>query len=87
MIDGSKVPDGKTLQEVLTDEGFIAQIDAQKEAMLRAHLADLARAIPAEKVAALERIVEQEIAPGVCRTTRLGPPVAMPPPCEPPIGQ
>jgi hypothetical protein len=79
VIDGGRVPDGKTLQEVLTDEGLIARIDAQKEQMLRAHLADLSRAIPAEKVASLRRIVEQQIAPGVGRTTRLGPPVSRPP--------
>ena len=78
VIDGSRLPDGKTLQEVLADEGLIARIDAQKDAMLRAHLADLSRAIPAEKVAALQRIVEQQIAPGVERAVRVGPPVARP---------
>ena len=78
VIDGSRLPDGKALQEALADEGLIARIDAQKEAMLRAHLADLSRAIPAEKVASLRRIVEQQIAPGVGRATRVGPPVARP---------
>ena len=86
VIDGTTLPDGKTLQEVLADEGFIARLDSQKEALLRAHLADLRRAISAEKVASLERVVQQQIAPGVRSVTRAGPPVAMPP-GQPPPGQ
>jgi hypothetical protein len=78
VIDPTALPDGKTLQEVLADEGFISRLDSQKEALLRAHLADLGRAIPAEKVESLERVVEQQIAPGVRRATRAGPPIARP---------
>ena len=83
VIDPTALPDGKTLQEVLADEGFISRLDSQKEALLRAHLADLGRAIPAEKVESLERVVEQQIAPGVRRATRAGPPIARPPAGQP----
>jgi hypothetical protein len=86
-IDRSKLPDGKTLQEVLTDEGVIARVDSQKDALLRAHLADLARAIGAEKAASLERVVREQIAPNVQRATRAGPPVPMPRPGPPPTEQ
>jgi tetratricopeptide (TPR) repeat protein len=68
-IDGATLPDGKTLQEVLADEGFIARLDSQKEALLRAHLADLGRAISPAKVASLERVVQEQIAPGVRSVT------------------
>ena len=86
MIDSSALPAGKTLQEVLEEEGVIAQLDSQKEALLRAHIADLGRTIPADKVASLERVVQQR-APGVRRATRAGPPVASPLPRQPPQGQ
>jgi hypothetical protein len=68
VIDSSRLPAGKTLQQVLTEEGFISRIDSQKEALLVAHLADLRRAIGAEKVASLERVVQQQFAPGVRST-------------------
>jgi hypothetical protein len=83
VIDPTTLPDGKTLQEVLADEGFVSRLDSQKDALLRAHLDDLRRAIAAEKVDALERVVAQQIAPGVRRVTRAGPPIARPPAGEP----
>lgn len=67
-IDLSRLPAGKTLQQVLAEEGFISRIESQKEALLAAHLADLRRAIGADKVAALERLVQQRIDPGVVST-------------------
>jgi hypothetical protein len=78
VIDPTTLPDGKTLQEVLAEEGLTSRLDSQKEALLRAHLADLRRAIPADKVESLERVVEQQIAPGVRRVTIVGPPTANP---------
>jgi tetratricopeptide (TPR) repeat protein len=86
VIDSSALPAGKTLQEVLEEEGIIARLDSQKDALLRAHIADLGRAIPADKVASLERVVQQR-APGVRRVTRTGPPVARPLRGQPPQGQ
>jgi hypothetical protein len=83
-IDPTTLPDGKMLREVLAEEGVIARLDSQKEALLRAHLADLGRAISAEKVASLERIVQRQIAPGVRSVTRAGPPVPRPPSGQPP---
>jgi hypothetical protein len=67
-IDPSGLPAGKTLRQVLTEEGFISRIESQKEALLAAHLADLRRAIGADKVASLERVVQEQIAPGVRST-------------------
>jgi hypothetical protein len=82
-IDGGKLPEGKTLQEVLTEEGVIARVDAQKDALLRAHLEQIARAIGPEKAAALERVVREQIAPNVQRVIRAGPPVPVPFPGAP----
>ncbi len=78
-IDSNRLPDGKTLQEVLADEGFISRLESQKDALLRAHLADLSGALGRDKVASLERVVQQQIAPGVWRVTQVGPPVVRPP--------
>ena len=78
-IDGSRLPKGKTLQEVLEEEGFISQIDAQKDGLFRAHLADLGAAIGAEQLSSLEGVVEERIAPGIRTVTRVGPPSAPPP--------
>ena len=75
-IDGSRLPKGKTLQEVLEEEGFISQLDAQKDGLFRAHLADLGAAIGVGKLASLERYVREELAPNVRTVTRAGPPVA-----------
>jgi hypothetical protein len=75
---GSLVPQGKTQQEVLEAEGFISQLDAQKDGLLRAHVADLGAAIGAEKAASLERVVQEQIAPGVRVVTRVGAPSAPP---------
>ncbi|MEO8465563.1 MAG: tetratricopeptide repeat protein [Gammaproteobacteria bacterium] len=72
-IDGDKLPAGKTLEDVLTEEGFTSRIESQKDALLRAHLDDLSRAIP-EKVASLEHHVRENIAPGVRRVTIVGAP-------------
>ena len=69
VIDATALPEGKTLQEVLADEGVIARLDSQKEALLRAHLADLGRVISPAKVASLERVVQEQIAPGVRSVT------------------
>jgi hypothetical protein len=77
-IDGSRLPKGKTLQEVLEDEGFISRLDAQKDGLYRAHLADLGVAIGADELAALERVVREQIAPGIRTVTRVGPPSAPP---------
>jgi hypothetical protein len=77
-IDGSRLPQGKTLQEVLEAEGFISQLDAQKDGLLRAHVADLGAAIGAEKAASLERVVQARIAPGVRVVTRAGAPSVPP---------
>ena len=85
-IDSSRLPDGKTLQEVLADEGFISRLESQKDALLRAHLADLSRALGRVKAASLERVVQQQIAPGVRRVTQVGPPVVRPPTGQRPTG-
>jgi hypothetical protein len=78
VIDGDRLPDGKSLREVLDEEGFISRLDAQKDALLRAHLADLGGAIGIDKVSSLERVVREQIAPGVRTVTRAGPPSARP---------
>jgi hypothetical protein len=67
-IDSSRLPAGKTLRQVLTEEGFVSRIESQKEALLAAHLVDLRRTIGADKVESLERVVHQQIAPGVRST-------------------
>ena len=77
-IDGSRLPKGKTLQEVLEEEGFISQLDAQKDGLFRAHLADLRVAIGADKLSSLERVVREQIAPNIRTVTQVGPPTARP---------
>lgn len=77
-IDGDRLPKGKTLQEVLDEEGFISRLDAQKDGLFRAHLADLGAAIGADKVASLERVVREQIAPSIRTVTQVGPPTAPP---------
>jgi len=77
-IDGDRLPEGKTLREVLEEEGVISRVEAQKDGLLRAHLADLGAAIGADKSSALERVVREQIAPGMRVVTSLGPPSAPP---------
>jgi hypothetical protein len=61
---------GKTLQEALEADGVIARYDAQKDALLQAHFGTLEHSIGAAKVAALQRVVRSELAPGMRRLTR-----------------
>jgi tetratricopeptide (TPR) repeat protein len=68
---------GKTLQEALEADGVIARIDAQKDALLRAHFTALERTLGAAKLAALQRVVSSELAPNIQRSTRG---VRVPPP-------
>lgn len=77
-IDGARLPEGKTLQEVLEEEGFISRLDAQKDGLLRAHLADLGVAIGADKVTTLERVVREQLAPNIRTVTQVGPPTVPP---------
>jgi hypothetical protein len=60
---------GKTLQEALEADGVIARIDAQKDALLRAHFTGLERAIGAAKLAALQSVVRTDLAPNIRRVT------------------
>jgi len=78
-IDGSRMPKDKTLREVLEEEGFISQIDAQKDGLFRSHLADLGVAIGTAKRSALELVVREQIAPTIRTVTQVGPPTATPP--------
>jgi tetratricopeptide (TPR) repeat protein len=61
---------GKTLQEALEADGVIARVDAQKDALLQAHFGTLEHLIGAAKLAALQRVVRSELAPGMFRSTR-----------------
>jgi hypothetical protein len=61
---------GKTLQEALEADGVIARIDAQKDALLRAHFVGLERTLGAAKLAALQRVVSSDLAPNIQRSTR-----------------
>jgi hypothetical protein len=61
---------GRTLPEALEADGVIARIDAQKDALLRAHFAALERALGAAKLAALQGAVSSDLAPNIQRTTR-----------------
>ena len=61
---------GKTLQEALEADGVIARMDAQKDALLRAHFASLERTIGAAKLAALQDVVRSDVAPKILRSTR-----------------
>jgi len=78
-IDGSRLPKGKTLREVLEDEGFISQVDAQKDGLFRSHLVDLGVAIGTAKLSSLELVVREQIAPSIRTVTQVGPPTATPP--------
>ncbi len=61
---------GRTLQEALEADGVIARIDAQKDALLRAHFTALERAIGAAKLAALQSLMRSDLAPNIQRSTR-----------------
>ena len=67
-----RTPDGRSVQEILASEGFMARIDGQKEGLLRAHVQRLDDAIGPAKRAALERSV-RGAAPGS---------FAVSPPCD-----
>jgi hypothetical protein len=61
---------GRTLQEVLEADGMIARFDALKDAVLQAHFGTVEHTIGATKLAALQRNVRSQLAPGMRRATR-----------------
>lgn len=54
----SQLPDGRSVQAVLAEEGFSARIDAEKQTVLTAHRERLAELLGTAKLAALEAVVQ-----------------------------
>ena len=66
----ARTPDGRPIKEVLAAEGFIARFEARRNSAFRAHWESLAESIGLFKLVALERFIEQEVAPNVHVATR-----------------
>ena len=67
-----QAPQGKTVEEVLEAEGFVARIDEEKQSLLKAHLDQLAISIGSASVDSLKRYVATEVAPNVKRVRHVG---------------
>lgn len=74
----ARAPDGRPIEEVLAADGFIERVQQQRAAAFRQHWESLAATIGLEKLVALERFIEAEVAPKVHVATH-GMPVSPPP--------
>jgi hypothetical protein len=65
---------GRTIEEVLATEGFIARVEEQRSAVFRKHWEALAATIGLAKLVALERFITADVSPKV-HVARQGMPV------------
>lgn len=66
----ARTPDGRTVNEVLSAEGFFVRLEERRQSVFRAHWESLAESIGLFKLVRLERVIKKEVAPSLRVGTR-----------------